>query len=446
MQKAEVLSMKRLSISLFVLLAIQSIPTLSSGLYDYDDNASVASFQATTDNLPSHIPFINIDLQPTSLEYIKKWAKITAGVGAFVGGYIMSSNLQARDYGYTSLEKLVLILGGAAISGGISSFIGSMVATLQTEEKRYEHSVNSVIQLHNDVYTICTDIGLTQQQRYTLSLLLVQDFHAPNNRAAVYRYIYSLAQKQNKLSAQCVIKSIVNYLDGLAYALERELYAAQRIITQVPSENEITLPEAQEHQIADTMQTIAINQQIFIDLNALLSPQLIRQWTDQMRKMPEYNIEQLRAELTQEYAALEKYENDIRYKLARLSALHGKVFSRAYLTKTFGEYVWHSFITDYADTPEGRRARMADIAYTKNDISSAIQSYQSRACLYSNKVITFNAQLSLLGPEIQYVMQSVGKELWQLRGYEINVKLLEYNTYLNHNDGDALWTWVQGCF
>jgi hypothetical protein len=275
---------------------------------------------------------------------------------------------------------------------------------------------------------------------------LAQDFYVPSNRAAVYRYVYPLAQKNSGLFGRCLIATIVDYLDGLAHALERELDMAGKMITQIPSESNVVLPSAKQDQIADVIETITINQQALFHLNGFLSPQLIRQWTDQMRNMPEYNIEQLSAELTKEYAALEKYENDIRYKLARLSALHGKVFSRAYLTQTFGEYLWHSFVTDYPNTPEGRRARLADIAYTKNDISSAIQSYQSRACLYSNKVISFNAQLNLISPELLAFIQSAGAELRQLRGYQMNVKLLEYNTYLNHNDGDALWTWVQSCF
>lgn len=439
------LSMNMLSAMLFVFALMLPAQSLSRGQYDYDDHDALASAHLVVReiNQPTNIPFINIDLQPESVAYIKKWAKITAGMGALLGGCMVSSNLQSH---YAPLEKIGLLIVGSAISGCITSFIGSMIATLQTDEKRYEHTINSLIQLNNDAYNLYTKIDLDQNQRNALSSLLAQDFYLPQNRAAVYRYVYPLAQKNSSLFGQCLIATIVDYLDGLAHALERELDMAGKMVTQIPSESNVVLPSAKQDQIADVIETITINQQALFHLNGFLSPQLIRQWTDQMRNMPEYNIEQLRTELAKEYAALEKYENDIRYKLARLSALHGKVFSRAYLTQTFGEYLWHSFVTDYPNTPEGRRARLADIAYTKNDISSAIQSYQSRACSYSNKVITFNAKLNLVSPDIQYVIQRNGTELRQLSGYQLNAKLLEYNIYLNHNDGDALWTWVQSCF
>lgn len=440
--------MKMLSMILCALLAVQSVQSSCSGRYDYDDtvDGAFASSDVVSDIQPAHISFINIDLQPESVAYIKKWAKITAGIGAFLGGCLVSNNLHNSYYDHAPFEKLVLIIGGSALSGCITSFIGSMCATLQTDEKRYEHAINSVIQINNDAYNIYTEIGLDHNQRDVLSILLAQDFYVPQNRATVYSYVHPFAQRNSSLFGQCFMQSIVDYLDGLARALERELYATQKMVTQAPSENELQLPSAKQEQITNVMQMIAMNQQRLSYVNGLLSPQLIKQWIDQMRTMPEYNIEPLRAELAKEHAALEKYENDIRYKLARLSALHGKIFSRSYLTQTFGEYLWHSFITDYAQTPEGRRARLADIAYTKNDISSAIQSYQSKACLYSNKVIAFNAQLHLISPDIRSVIQNGSMELRQLSGYQINAKLLEYNTYLNHNDGDALWTWVQSCF
>lgn len=439
--------MKMFSTILVVFTLMISAQLSSRGQYDGDDHNTLVSAHSTTFeiNQLNPIPFITIDLEQESLEYIKKWAKITASIGAFLGGCMVNSGLHNDYYQNAPFEKMMLIIGGSAISGCLTSFIGSMIATLQTEEKKYEHSINNLIQLYNDAYNIYKEIELDQHQRYALSQLLTQDFYVSHNRAMLYRFIYPLAQKNSGLFGQCFIKTIVNYLERLAYTLEREIYMTQKIVTQAPL-CPVALPEAKEDQIANVIEMITTNKEILINLNTLLSPKLIKQWADQIRAMPEYDIEQLRAELAKEHRALEQYENDIRYKLARLSALYGKVFSRAYLTQTFGQYLWQSFVTDYPHTPDGRRARLADIAYTKNDISSTIQKYQVRACSYSNKVISFNAKLNLISPEIQYLIQNNSVELRQLGGYQLNARLLEYNTYLNHNDGDLLWTWVQSCF
>jgi hypothetical protein len=435
------MKMKTLLTMFVALIITLPIQASSSMAYNYE-NIGMAPSEIIQNSHPTHIPFMYIDLQPESVAHVKKWAKIIAGIGAFVGACIANNS----SLHVSLLERLGLIVGGSIISGSICSMTGSLVITMYTDEKKYEYHINSIIQLHNDAYNVYTEIGMTHHERYILASLLTQDFQTDQNRAAVYAYVYKLAQKNSTLLVQCPITTIVDYMDNLAYTLERELCAINKMVTEIPSGDDLLLPSAKQEEIANITKKLIANQSILTDLNTILSPQSLREWASQIRNMPEYNIDNLRRELAKEFTVLQQYEHDIRYKLARLSALHGKTFSHAYLTSTFGEYLWHSFTTDYAHTSEGRRARMTDIAYTKNEISSAIQNYQNRACLYSNKVITFNAQLNLIPREIQAFLQRYNNDLRQLEGYYINAKLLEYNTYLNHNDGDAIWTWVQSCF
>lgn len=390
---------------------------------------------------PVHINRYSNPLNPATAAHVESCSRNSAIAFALLGGgatlYLYGQN---SDLPLCSnlWKKMGFTVAGAFSSGALAYVTAKWITTNRTAEKQDEALANDIIDRNNAAFT--AKCNLDTEERSNLNCLIKLDQTEKNHTAVYHR---ALTLHPSKQAREYPIEDAVKYLDGTANKIKQEGEALGEMKTERPLSDHGTISdEAWDKILKDVRQTHeAMNR-----LNHILPAQAIVNWTNVVKQLPEYTYQSLQKQLRADHKDLKDREKAIRYNLARLAALRGHSFSQAYLSQTFANHLWASLSTNYSNTPEGRRARSIDIEQSKNSISSSMQSYLTKANSYDQQVITYNKAIAKVPETIKIFVKNNGGNIDDFDGYTLNQNLLDYNRYLNHNNGDALWTWIESCF
>lgn len=384
---------------------------------------------------------VTVQLDQESQSWVNTCGIVGAAAGAVVGfGACLVLPEHMRPHQQTEVsENLSMLTTGivTAVASAATACASYLYARSCTPEKIEESKTNNLIYDHNNAVKAFNIVNLSAHERARLSRLPFKNPAIDNDRLRVYQGISSESSKKP-------INDCVNYVKGIALKLDNEKDAYTKLtaarIAQLRASSLVTGAD----QIA---QTIEQQKECIKSLSALLPSQPMKNWYTYVEKnTPEFKAEKLQLTFDARYNQLRKDEENIKWYLARLAALYGYVFSQIDLSSSAWHFILADLSTNYSDTPEGRAARKRDIQETKNHISRLIQNYQNKIIDYNNNAIELQElESNIYSPIAQFVM-SQGGSTKSIKGRKANRRLLEYNNYLNHSDGCALWNWIQSCF
>ncbi len=403
---------------------------------------TILQLTAQDENLKEIQPII-IPINNESQEYATKLARTVGGLVAF-GAAIATGIYVHKYYDFTTLEEAGFAFGSAVATGVPSYMATESYAIYKTLEKQYERTINEQIYAHNRAISLHKATSLSHNDRIKLQNLATS-YTDPQKRSELYEYILNHKENLKKQQKSPIVTS-VSFLEEKSALLEKTYNAATTINPYNIDLCSDTTNDKKEvfNSIA---RTIEENKKTLLAQSELISTNDIHDCTQKIKQMSEYTTELTREELIKEYKQLKKSEETIRYKLARLAALHGRIFSQADLTHNFGEYLLHTLTTDYPNTTQGRAKKNAEIKEIKDSINKSMQQYQIKALTYSNKVITHNSNLMEIPQEIKEFTKKYSSDAQSLyTGYRANTKLLEYNNYLNCNNANLFATWLDSLF
>lgn len=385
---------------------------------------------------------VSIPLSPESQTQVNTWSMVGGLAGAAVGlgaCLVLPAHIRPQQSSSDISDNLSIFATGVAtaIVGGLSYLGTQWYATSCTPEKTEESKTNNLIYDHNAALNAFNLVDLSAHERDHLSNLPFKTPSVDLDRLAVYQGI-------NAESSKSPIGNRVNNIQNIATNLEQEKYACTKLTASRIAQLHASSLVADAKNIA---QTIEQQKEYIMSMNAMIPTQPMKNWCNYVEKQtPEYKVERLQINCNKTYNQLHKYEDDIKWHLARLAALHGCVFSQADLSSN----IWHFILSDlsasYSNTPEGQRARQRDIKETKNQIGRLIQDYQNKLIEYNSDIADHNdLQRQVYSPIAQFIIDQ-GGSTQGLKGLRANKRLLEYNNYLNHSDANVLWHWINSCF
>lgn len=383
---------------------------------------------------------VTVPLGQESQSWVNKWsivggaAGLVLGAGAymFLPEHIRSANHQQSDITDT------LYGATASVVGAIVGYFGTnLCATGYTPEKIEESKTNSLISDYNIAAKAVQLVSLSPQERRALSRLPFNNPEKDQNRLKVYQGI-SVPTSRNPITDR------VNYVKSLTVQLDKESIACEKLTSSRINQLRASSLIDNAPQIA---QIIEQNKICIAAMSSMVPRQSMKHWYTYVEKQaPEYTAERIYHKPDLLKAQLTRDEETIKRQLARLAALYGYTFSQADLSSNIWHFILLDASTNYPNTLEGRRARKNDIQETKNHISRLIQNYQNKLIDYNNEALEHSELARSLDKDIANFVISHGGQTKGIKGLKANRRLLEYNNYLNHSDGNAFWNWVQSCF
>ncbi len=383
---------------------------------------------------------VTIPLGQESQSWVNRWSilgtvagvALGAGTYMFLPEHIRSANHQQSDITDT------LYGATASVVGAIVGYFGTnLCATGYTPEKIEESKTNSLISDYNIAAKAVQLVSLSPHERRALSRLPFNNPEKDQNRLEVYQGI-SVPTSRNPITDR------VNYVRNLTVQLDQEKIACEKLTTSRIEQLRSSSLVGNAAQIA---QIIEQNKRCIAAMNSLVPQQAMKRWYGYVEKRaPEYTAENIYNKAALLKTQITRDEEIIKRQLARLAALYGYTFSQADLCSNIWHFILLDLDTNYPNTREGRIARQNDIKDTKNHISRLMQNYQNKVIDYGNAAAEHNDVQRDLNNAIANFVVSHGGQTKGIKGFKANRRLLEYNNYLNHSDGNALWNWIQSCF
>lgn len=374
----------------------------------------------------------------TQVNYLGLVGAATGAVLGFGACFILPTHMRLQQQTEVTENLNPLTTGIAtSIATAVAGCASYLYAKSCTPEKIEETKTNNLIYDHNSAVKAFYGVNLSVHERNQLNRLPFGNPAIDDDRLQVYQGV-SVATSNTPITER------VTYLKNIATNLHQEKYACTQLTATRIAQLRASSLVADADQIA---RTIEEQKEYIQTMNAILPQQAIKNWCAYVeKKTPEYTTEKMQIDYATRYKQFANDEKNIKWHLARLAALHGCVFSQADLSSSIWSFILSDLSASYSNTPEGRRARQRDIKETKNRISRLIQNYQNKVIDYTNEVIEHNeVQNRISSPIAQFVL-SQGGSTKGLKGLKANKRLLEYNNYLNHSDGNVIWHWIQSCF